>query len=591
MGGEGTEQLFALGSFTDADDLGPWTVDVNWGDGSGADSFQVDSLGDVQRLHVYADNGTYTVAVTVTDGSSESDSATFQVTVENVGPTLTAPDDQEADEGASTSFNLGSFSDPGVEDSPWTVTVDWGDGSASESFDVTEQGDVGRSHGYDDNGLYTVSISVTDKDGGSSTEETFSVSVANVAPSATFANDGPVAEGESFTLSLSGPSDPSPADTTAGFGFAFDCGDGVGYGPFGGVASAVCATSDDGARSVGGKIRDKDGDAREYTNTVMVENVAPTLTAAADQEADEGAGTSFELGSFSDPGAQDSPWTVAVDWGDGSGPEGFEVSAQGLIGGSHTYADNGVYTVSVTVTDKDDDASHAAVFNVTVHNVAPTITQFTGTDYLHGPLAFTGGASAYSVFTTMFDDPGTEDTHSADLEYQDGTPLTQTVSPFVSGQAVQHRFASAGCDKWAKVKVSDDDGDYDTAETTVDVGTGTFLPPMTNQPVTDRLKNGQVLPVKIRVGGCDGLGLTNLEPTIKLVAGDQTAVAEETTALIDPASVSAADTTGVMRHLGGGDYIYNMKVQLPLNTKYTVVIYPYGGTSGPRLAHLLEATK
>ena len=60
-----------------------------------------------------------------------------------------------------------------------------------------------------------------------------------------------------------GASDPSTADTSAGFTYAFDCGSG--YGAFGPSNTATCSTSTTGTRTVHAKIRDKDGDAHEYT--------------------------------------------------------------------------------------------------------------------------------------------------------------------------------------------------------------------------------------------------------------------------------------------------------------------------------------
>src|SRR5262249_34976572 len=42
-------------------------------------------------------------------------------------PTVTPPANQAGTEGASQSFSLGSFSDP--DGSPWTVDVNWGDGT------------------------------------------------------------------------------------------------------------------------------------------------------------------------------------------------------------------------------------------------------------------------------------------------------------------------------------------------------------------------------------------------------------------------------------------------------------------------------
>jgi hypothetical protein len=203
-----------------------------------------------------------------------------------------------------------------------------------------------------------------------------------------------------------------------------------------------------------------------------------------------------------------------------------------------------------------------------------------------------------STFTTTFTDPGT-DTFRAEFNWGDGSPV-QTVAPFTSGQKVDHTYTSAVCGRVVTVKVIDDDTGNVTATTTVNTGTGTFLAPMTNQPVTNKLKNGQVLPVKIQLNDCTGAGVTGLTPAIRLVAGDQTATMDDTAVSITPPSVSGADTDGFMRASNpNGTYIYNMQVNIPLNQDYTVVIYPYAvqGTtplvlnSGYTLRHVIQATK
>src|SRR5205823_3328377 len=85
---------------------------------------------------------------------------------------------------------------------------------------------------------------------------------------------------------------------------------------------------------------DKDGGVGSATFTVTVANVAPTVTAPANQSSTEGAATAFSLGSFADPGASDGPWAVDVNWGDGSAHSTFTTSAQGSLGSlSHSYAD------------------------------------------------------------------------------------------------------------------------------------------------------------------------------------------------------------------------------------------------------------
>ena len=120
----------------------------------------------------------------------------------------------------------------------------------------------------------TVKVQATDG-GGLSAVSSATVNVANVAPSATLNAPSSVFAGFSFTLSLTGASDPSTADTTAGFTYAFDCGSG--YGDFGPSNTATCSTSTTGTRTVHAKIRDKDGDSQEYTAQVEVTVTADSL--------------------------------------------------------------------------------------------------------------------------------------------------------------------------------------------------------------------------------------------------------------------------------------------------------------------------
>jgi hypothetical protein len=94
------------------------------------------------------------------------------------------------------------------------------------------------------------------------------VVVANVPPTATFHAPGSAEAGGRFALSLGSPQDPSEADAAAGFNYAFDCGGG--YGNYSSSATATCSGADAGARSVGGRIRDKDGGVSEYRAGVDV---------------------------------------------------------------------------------------------------------------------------------------------------------------------------------------------------------------------------------------------------------------------------------------------------------------------------------
>jgi len=234
--------------------------------------------------------------------------------------------------------------------------------------------------------------------------------------------------------------------------------------------------------------------------------------------------------------------------------------------------------------------------------VAPTVTSFTGPSVLYGPLVFGLSGS----FTGTFTDPGLVDnpwiasfTWGGVLD----TDPTHQVPPIPANGTDTHSFTvrptftSFGCNKVAIAKVTDKNGDFGTKTATVQVGTGDFLAPVTNTQVTDKLKNGQVLPVKVRIADCNGNPITGLAPTIVLKKGDLTdGVTDDSLVAITPDSVSGADSTGVMRP-ADGYYIYNMRVSLPNadlgTTPYTIVITPgiTGYVGSMQLRHKIMATK
>lgn len=115
--------------------------------------------------------GTHMIAVQVTDSNGLSASDQAQVNVINVVPSvgqITAPLDPMP---VNTSFGANaSFTDPGIFDTH-TAIWDWGDGTTSYGS-ITESngsGTVAGSHAYTIPGVYTIGITVTDKDGGIAT--------------------------------------------------------------------------------------------------------------------------------------------------------------------------------------------------------------------------------------------------------------------------------------------------------------------------------------------------------------------------------------------------------------------------------------
>jgi hypothetical protein len=93
---------------------------------------------------------------------------------------------------------------------------------------------------------------------------------AHLLPTATFgAAPAPVTLGQSFTLSLANAQVPGYSGPVT-FTYAFDCGDGTGYGAFAASNSTTCNASSVGNRTIKGTVRDQDGDQTEYVATIAV---------------------------------------------------------------------------------------------------------------------------------------------------------------------------------------------------------------------------------------------------------------------------------------------------------------------------------
>jgi uncharacterized repeat protein (TIGR01451 family) len=493
---EGVTVSLDPATFTDAGTLDTHTATIDWGDGTAADVGVVvespsgppgsttPAAGTVAGSHVYADDGVYTVTVTVTDDDGAVVADTFIVTVGNVAPVVDAGADQSVDEGVTVSLDPAAFTDAGTLDTH-TATVDWGDGTPIVPGVVVESptgppgsttpaaGTVAGSHVYADDGVYTVTVTVTDDDG-AVVADTLTVTVGNAAPVVDAGTDQPLAvEGDLVTLDPATFTDAGAGDTHTA---TIDWGDGsaVDAGIVDQVLDTVSgshAYADDGVYTVTVTVTDDDGDSDADTFTVIVDNASPLVDAGADQSVDEGVMVSLDPASFTDAGTLDTH-TATVDWGDGTvadvgvvaevptGPPGSTTPAAGTVAGSHVYADDGVYTVTVTVTD-DDGAVVADTFIVTVGNVAPVVDA--GADQ-----SVDEGVTV-SLDPASFTDAGTLDTHTATVDWGDGTPADAGVvvespsgppgstTPAAGTVAGSHVYADDGV-YTVTVTVTDDDG-------------------------------------------------------------------------------------------------------------------------------------
>jgi hypothetical protein len=234
--------------------------------GSGYGAFSDDA----NALCPTSDNGTRNIGAKVRDKDGSYTEYAKVVTVKNVAPTATF-NTTDVDEGSPIVLSVTGASDPSQEDTAagFTYAFDCGQGFGDYGAGAST------TCATSDSGVLNVGARIRDKDGGVS-EYSKAVTVNNVAPTATFSAPASAIQGTAYSLSMSQPSDPSSADTSAGFTYAFDCG--AGYGPATVAATASCNAPDKPSVTVRGKAIDKDGGYSEYSRTVAVTNVEPSGT-------------------------------------------------------------------------------------------------------------------------------------------------------------------------------------------------------------------------------------------------------------------------------------------------------------------------
>ena len=323
--------------------------------------------------------------VTATADSSDPTPANNIATLStrlNRAPSVTPAAAQSVSEGTSASVALGAFADdPG--DGPWSVTIDWGDGTPPSTRTTHSDGALApEMHTYAEGpASFTVRVQVTDRSNLTG-EASFTVSVANVPPAAVTLVLAQPSIDEAGTATLSGSfTDPGLQDTHV---VVIDWKDGGALStitlPAGTLTfSATREYADDvptatpaDAYTIGAVVTDDDGGSAQGTATLTVRNVAPVLGAIAGPSGPQAAGASTSVSApFTDIGKLDTH-AATWSWGDGSTSSASIVGSNGagIASGSHTYAVAGVYTVTLTLTDDDTGTASETFRYVVVYDAS-----------------------------------------------------------------------------------------------------------------------------------------------------------------------------------------------------------------------------
>ena len=376
--------------FVDADGSGLHVASIDWDDGTVDNCATTactivdngNGTGTVAGSHVYADNGAYTVVVTVSDNTGDTGGGGFTTNVANVAPVASITGPTSRNEGALIQVD-GNRVDPGAD----TFTWDWQVTRDGEFFASATSKNLNLV--ADDDGVYLYKLVVTDDDGGVSNMATHTVTVANVAPIAEItdtsldplpANSEGGREGTLLRL-RSTVEDPGTDDFTydwkirlLGQLVASGTGDRLNYRP-----------PENGTYFVSLNVTDGDGGTDADSVLINISNALPTIDAIV-FDATPAIGAQVDLDVFfSDPGVDDTH-TATVKWGEGS--------EQGSAGGSprsfsHTYNSAGTRTAEVCVRD-DDDGRTCTTFYVNPGVTFAINSDFDGDGYEDLPIGVPG---------------------------------------------------------------------------------------------------------------------------------------------------------------------------------------------------------
>ncbi|MGD2070079.1 MAG: PKD domain-containing protein, partial [Gemmatimonadota bacterium] len=507
----------------------------------------VDATG-VTASHAFDDDGTYRVELRVTDDSGEQDVDVAEVTVSNLAPALDAGPDQTLVEGDAATLMAAVFTDPGAADTH-TATVDWGDGTVASGVVDQAAGTVAAGHDYPDDGVFPVEVCVTDDDGATACDR-LTVTVDNAPPVVIEPGDVDLStwqaehythtghsgtptwvvasDGRSVVQTRNAPAafffgdfpafgtrvrgrirvETSRDDDYIGFALGYNPGDvqnpdadfllldwkqrDQGAGREGLAVSRVTGLEPAIGSHEGETIEElargnrfgSTGwqDYREYEFTieftpgrlrVFVDGVLEIdLTGAfsggrlafynASQErvryrafsveslvADEGSLLAVAT-AFGDLGVLDTH-TATVDWDDGTVEPAAvdEESGFGTVTAEHVYADDAAPAVEVCVTD-DDGGTGCGSFPAVINNLPPVV------DAGGDRLAYT--TEGLDV-TAPFADGGLLDTHTATIDWGDGTVETVPAEATDGSGTLtgSHAYAAEG-EYAVQVCVTDDDG-------------------------------------------------------------------------------------------------------------------------------------
>ncbi len=419
---------------------------ITWGDGaSSAGTISAGSAGGftVTGTHTFAEEGTYTLGIQITDVSGATVGTSSTAKVADAPLTANAVP-VSATEGTAFSGTVATFTDanPNATATDFQATITWGDGQSSTgtvaanadgSFSVTG------TYTYAEEGTYAISVVIADQ-GGAAAQVAGSATVAD-APLTASVVPVNATEGVAFSGTVATFTDANPNTTATDFQATITWGDGhtstgtVTANPGGGfLVSGSNTYAEEGSYPVTVSIADQGG-AAATTSAVAAVADAPLTATGSTISALENSAFNGMLATLADanPNATADEFTATIDWGDGTTSAGtVAANADGSFGvsGTHTYAEEGSYPVTVSVLDLGGSAA-TAYGTAQVEDSIPAVNAW----------MFRGRDRQRVYLFVQFTDLEREH-HSARVDWGDGTVTEVRLGTSTEGfRFLTHRYS------------------------------------------------------------------------------------------------------------------------------------------------------
>jgi hypothetical protein len=414
-----------------AEDATDYSASINWGDGAtstGTITNNNDGTWTVTGSHTYAGDtlsagtgeseGTATITVTISHDATTPQMVTDTATVTDAAIAATGGLSFTLQEGSATvSGTLATFTDPGnptgaAEDAAdYSASINWGDtttstgtitnnnnGTWTVSGSHTYAGDSFPGGGAEGGGAATITVTIShDATSPQTVTDTATIIDPNVV--ATSGISFMAAEG-SATVSGTLATFTDPGNPTGAAEDAADYSASINWGD--GTTSTGTITNNNGTYTVTGQHTytgetipgGMGGSEGTATITVTISHDATTPPSVTDSatitdpsvlatsgfsfSADEGlASSSLTVATFTDPAGTEEPgdYSATIAWGDNTSSAG-QITLSGSVfsvTGSHAYAEEGGFTISVTIhQDAATDVTVSSLVAVSDPEVVPT---------------------------------------------------------------------------------------------------------------------------------------------------------------------------------------------------------------------------